>query len=130
MHCGWLETACHRRFSGCSSRYNIHERPLFSIGLTFKSLHTNLAMAILNIIDASGRQWNYTLKAKETCTIGRAPDHCVVLDDPRASRHHAHINGLDETFTIVDGAIVGGQIRRSANKVFINNEPRLDHVLR
>ena len=63
------------------------------------------------------------------CTIGRAPDNSVVLDDPRASRHHAHIRTDDGNFTIVDGYTVGGQIRRSANKVYINGEPRFEHQL-
>jgi adenylate cyclase len=55
----------------------------------------------------------------------------VVLDDPRASRYHAHINQLDNgNFTIVDGAVINGQLRRSANKVFINGEPRFDHQLK
>ncbi len=65
------------------------------------------------------------------CTIGRAPDNSVVLDDPRASRYHAHINQSENgTFTIVDGAVINGQLRRSANKVFINGEPRFEHQLK
>jgi adenylate cyclase len=87
-------------------------------------------MALLKIIDASGREWQYTLLAQAACTIGRAPDNCIVLDDPRASRHHAHIKtDNDSTYTIIDGANVGGQLRRSANKVFINGEPREEHTL-
>ena len=65
------------------------------------------------------------------CTIGRAPDNAVVIDDPRASRYHAHIKSADEgSFTIVDGALINGQLRRSANKVFINGEPRYEHQLK
>jgi adenylate cyclase len=86
-------------------------------------------MAQLKIIDASGREWEYPLTPQTICTIGRAPDNCVVLDDPRASRHHAHIRTDDGNFTIVDGYTVGGQIRRSANKVYINGEPRFEHQL-
>jgi adenylate cyclase len=86
-------------------------------------------MAQLKIIDASGREWEYPLTPQTVCTIGRAPDNCVVLDDPRASRHHAHIRMDDGNFTIVDGHAVGGQIRRSANKVYINGEPRFEHQL-
>jgi adenylate cyclase len=86
-------------------------------------------MAQLKIIDASGREWEYPLTPQTVCTIGRAPDNCVVLDDPRASRHHAHIRTDDGNFTIVDGHAVGGQIRRSANKVYINGEPRFEHQL-
>jgi adenylate cyclase len=87
-------------------------------------------MAHLKITDASGRQWQFSFSPQVACTIGRAPDNSVVLDDPRASRYHAHINHSDnQTFTIVDGAVINGQLRRSANKVFINGEPRFEHQL-
>ncbi len=88
-------------------------------------------MAHLRITDASGRQWQFNLLAEGSCTIGRAPDNTVVIDDPRASRYHAHIkSGGDGTFAIIDGAVVNGQLRRSANKVFINGEPHYEHVLK
>ncbi len=88
-------------------------------------------MAHLKITDASGRQWQFSFQPKIACTIGRAPDNAVVLDDPRASRYHAHINQADNgTFTIVDGAVINGQLRRSANKVFINGEPQFEHQLK
>ena len=88
-------------------------------------------MAHLKITDASGRQWQFTFLPQTTCTIGRAPDNTVVLDDPRASRYHAHINQTDNgTFTIIDGAMINGQLRRSANKVFINGEPRFEQQLK
>jgi adenylate cyclase len=88
-------------------------------------------MAHLKITDASGRQWQFSFLPQTTCTIGRAPDNTVVLDDPRASRYHAHINQTDNShFTIVDGAVINGQLRRSANKVFINGEPRFEHQLK
>ena len=86
-------------------------------------------MAVLKIIDASGREWEYTLSPQAPCTIGRAPDNCIVLDDPRASRHHAFIKSEDGAFTLVDGVMMGGQLRRSANKVFINGEPHYEHPL-
>ena len=88
-------------------------------------------MAHLKITDASGRQWQFSFLPQGTCTIGRAPDNTVVLDDPRASRYHAHITQTDDqNFTIVDGAVINGQLRRSANKVFINGEPRFEHKLK
>src|SRR4029450_13628802 len=88
-------------------------------------------MAHLKITDASGRQWQFSFLPQATCTIGRAPDNTVVLDDPRASRYHAHITQADDqNFTIVDGAVISGQRRRSANKVFINGEPRFEHKLK
>jgi adenylate cyclase len=88
-------------------------------------------MAHLKITDASGRQWQFSFLPQTACTIGRAPDNSVVLDDPRASRYHAHINQLENgVFNIVDGAVINGQLRRSANKVFINGEPRFEHQLK
>src|SRR5919205_2988696 len=88
-------------------------------------------MAHLKITDASGRQWQFSFLPNVACTIGRAPDNTVVLDDPRASRYHAHINPAENgNFTIVDGAVINGQLRRSANKVFINGEPCFDHQLK
>ncbi len=88
-------------------------------------------MALLKITDASGRQWQYSFEPLAVCTIGRAPDNAVVLDDPRASRYHAHIKSADNgSFTIVDGNVVNGQLRRSANKVFINGEPEYEHQLK
>jgi adenylate cyclase len=88
-------------------------------------------MAHLKITDASGRQWQFSFLPNVACTIGRAPDNTVVLDDPRASRYHAHINPSDNgNFTIVDGAVINGQLRRSANKVFINGEPRFEQQLK
>jgi adenylate cyclase len=88
-------------------------------------------MAHLKITDASGRQWQFSFVPKAVCTIGRAPDNAVVLDDPRASRYHAHINQAENgTFTIVDGAVINGQLRRSANKVFINGEPQFEQQLK
>ena len=87
-------------------------------------------MALLKITDASGRQWQYNFPAQGVCNIGRAPDNAVVIDDPRASRYHAHIKSMQEgSFTIVDGAVINGQLRRSANKVFINGEPQLEYQL-
>jgi adenylate cyclase len=88
-------------------------------------------MAHLKITDASGRQWEFKFVEPAVCTIGRAPDNSVVLDDPRASRYHAHIKSADNgSFTIVDGAVINNQLRRSANKVFINGEPQFEHVLK
>src|ERR671917_1097487 len=88
-------------------------------------------MALLHITDAGGRAWQLPLSPQGVCTIGRAPDNSVVLDDPRASRYHAHVTQTDNgIFTIVDGAVINGQLRRSANKVFINGEPQFEHQLK
>jgi len=87
-------------------------------------------MAHLKITDASGREWRFTFTPDSVCTIGRAPDNTVVLDDPRASRYHAHVTTMDDgSFTIIDGAVIGGQLRRSANKVFINGASEYEHKL-
>jgi adenylate cyclase len=87
-------------------------------------------MAHLKITDASGRQWRFTFTPDSVCTIGRAPDNTIVLDDPRASRYHAHVKaGDDGSFTIIDGTVINGQLRRSANKVFINGASEYEHKL-
>jgi adenylate cyclase len=88
-------------------------------------------MAQLKVTDASGRQAQFQLKPRTTCMIGRAPDNQIVLDDPRASRHHAHVRTEDDSsFTIVDGVLANGQIKRSANKVFVNGEQKFEHPLK
>ena len=87
-------------------------------------------MALLKVTDASGRQSQHQLNSHTLCLIGRAPDNQIVLDDPRASRHHAHIkSNEDGSFMIIDGIMVNGQLKRSANKVFINGEQKFDHKL-
>ncbi|HMJ24200.1 MAG TPA: adenylate/guanylate cyclase domain-containing protein [Pyrinomonadaceae bacterium] len=88
-------------------------------------------MAQLKVTDASGRQAQHQLNSRTSCMIGRAPDNQIVLDDPRASRHHAHIKSDDDSsFTLVDGVLVNGQIKRSANKVFVNGEQKFEHLLK
>jgi len=88
-------------------------------------------MALLKITDASGRQWEYSFVPQSVCSIGRAPDNTVVLDDPRASRYHAHIKSAEDgSFTLVDGAVINGQLRRSANKVFVNGSPHYEYQLK
>ena len=86
-------------------------------------------MAVLKITDPGGRQWEHALSTKSACTLGRAPENTCVLDDSQASRHHAHIVYRDGAFVLVDGALVGGQIKRSANHVFVNGEQRTEHRL-
>src|SRR5437773_4568379 len=88
-------------------------------------------MALLKITDASGRQAQHQLSAQLPCTIGRAPDNQIILDDPRASRHHAHIrSGEDGSFMIVDGVLVNGELRPSANKVYVNGDQKFEHPLK
>jgi adenylate cyclase len=84
-------------------------------------------MALLHITDAGGRTWQLPLSPQSACTIGRAPDNRVVLNDPRASRYHAHVKFQNGVYVIVDGSVDG---KLSANHVFVNGEQRLEHPLR
>jgi adenylate cyclase len=84
-------------------------------------------MALLHITDAGGRAWQLPLSPQGVCTIGRAPDNRVVLNDPRASRYHAHVRFRDGAYVLFDGGPDG---KRSANHVFVNGEQQLEHALR
>jgi adenylate cyclase len=86
-------------------------------------------MALLHIKDAGGRQWQHTLSPQSVCTIGRAPDNQIVLNDGRASRYHAHIKFRRDAYFIFDGVVEGSAIKRSANKVFVNGRARGEHPL-
>lgn len=63
-----------------------------------------------------------TLHPDSTYMIGRATENDVVLNDRRVSRKHAHIRSDAENFTLVDGVFEDGQLKRSVNKVFVNEE--------
>jgi adenylate cyclase len=84
-------------------------------------------MALLHITDAGGRAWQTPLSPQGVCTIGRAPDNTVVLNDPRASRYHAHVRFRNGSYLIADGGVDG---KLSANHVFVNGDQRLEHPLR
>ncbi len=86
-------------------------------------------MALIQITDAGGQQWQYDLSPQTPCTIGRAPDNCVTLNDPRASRYHAHIKHEAGAYFIVDGFVSGAGIKRSANQVLVNGQPHAEHRL-
>src|SRR6201995_4036702 len=73
------------------------------------------SMALLRITDASGREWQLPLSPQGVCTLGRAPDNSAVLNDPRASRHHAHVKFRNGSYVIADGSVDG---KLSANHVF------------
>ena len=62
-------------------------------------------MAILHITDASGRTWQLPVSPQGVCTVGRAPDNSAVLNDPRASRYHAHVKFMHGAYVIVDGSV-------------------------
>lgn len=84
-------------------------------------------MALLHINDASGRKWQVALYPETPCTIGRAPDNKIVLNDPRASRYHAHIKFNSGAYVIYDGGLDG---KLSANRVFVNGEARYESALK
>jgi adenylate cyclase len=85
-------------------------------------------MALLHITDAGGRAWQLPLSPPQgVCTIGRAPDNRVVLNDPRASRYHAYVKFQGGSYVLFDGSVDG---KLSANHVFVNGEERLEHPLR
>ncbi len=84
-------------------------------------------MALLHITDPGGRAWQLPLSPQGVCTIGRAPDNRVVLNDPRASRYHAHVKFQNSSYVLVDGSVDG---KRSANHVFVNDQQSFEHPLR
>jgi adenylate cyclase len=86
-------------------------------------------MPLLRITDAAGRQWDYLLSPQTQCTIGRAADNNVALDDPRASRYHAHIKADKDGYMLMDGVVLGGELKRSANRVVVNGQPQDEHRL-
>jgi adenylate cyclase len=85
--------------------------------------------ANLKITETTGSSWEIELLPNTTLTIGRAKDNDIILNDRRVSRYHAHISGDAEGFKIVDGYFVDGDIKRSANHVFVNGIPQLEKVL-
>lgn len=60
------------------------------------------------------------------CTIGRAKENDVVLNDRRVSRKHAFIVTEGDAFKIVDGYVEEGQLLRSVNHVFVNGTMQLE----
>lgn len=85
--------------------------------------------ATLNITEPTGRTWQYALPPECMITIGRAKDNEIVLNDRRVSRKHAFIFNEGTAFKVVDGYVENGQLFRSVNHVFVNDEMRLEHVL-
>ena len=85
--------------------------------------------AILKITDPSGHVWEFGLESGQTYTIGRAKDNDIVLNDRRVSRKHAHIAAQNGEFKLIDGYIENGNLVRSVNRILVNGEPLLEHVL-
>lgn len=83
----------------------------------------------LKVIQCLGDESEFALGDRDTVIIGRSKDNDIVLMDSRASRYHAHIKKEADVYSIVDGATVDGEFKRSANKVFVNSEQVLEKVL-
>jgi len=81
-------------------------------------------MAVLQIEDAGGRKWHYTLTGEGQCTIGRAPENSVPLNDPRVSRQHAHIVLRGGAYFVINGVLNGSVLKRSANGILVNGQQR------
>jgi len=81
-------------------------------------------MAVLHIEDAGGRKWQYALTGRGQCTIGRSPENNVPLNDPRASRQHAHIVLRGGAYFVINGVVNGGVLKRSANGILVNGQLR------
>jgi adenylate cyclase len=79
-------------------------------------------MAVLHIEDAGGRKWQYALTGPGQCTIGRAPENSVPLNDPRASRQHAHIVLRGGAYVVINGVLNGSVLKRSANGILVNGQ--------
>ena len=86
--------------------------------------------AILKITEATGRFWEVNLEPNASYSIGRAKNNDIILNDRRVSRRHASINSDASNFTLIDGYYDNGEIRRSANKVYVNGVERLEEELK
>ena len=85
--------------------------------------------AKLKITEASGRHWEIELVPEKIYLIGRAQGNDITLDDRRASRQHAQIVAARNGFKLIDGYIAGGEIQRSVNHVYVNDQPYLEKDL-
>lgn len=69
---------------------------------------------VLRLVSADGRRERRLELATPTLTIGRAPDNQLVLEDRRASRHHARLTARSGGLIFTDlgstnGSIVNGK---------------------
>ncbi|MCA1588872.1 MAG: FHA domain-containing protein [Acidobacteria bacterium] len=85
--------------------------------------------ANLKISDPNGRVWEIELAIGKHYSIGRAKDSDIVLNDRRVSRKHAYISSDAFGFRITDGYYENGQLRRSINHVFVNNNAVAEKLL-
>lgn len=88
-----------------------------------------MAAAVLKITEVGGKEWEVELSPNAEVTIGRSRDNEIVLNDQRASRHHAYIKYDGTNFVLIDGHLEDGVIRPSVNKVFVNGLAHLQKPL-
>jgi adenylate cyclase len=74
----------------------------------------------LKITEANGSNREIEIFPGVVYNIGRAKDNEIVLIDQRVSRYHAHVKFENNRFVVVDGFLIGTEIKRSVNKVFVN----------
>ncbi len=85
--------------------------------------------AILKIAEANGKTWDISLAPNNSYSIGRAKNNDVILNDRRVSRVHATITSDGTRYMLMDGHYENGQIKRSANKVYVNAQEVLEKEL-
>jgi adenylate cyclase len=86
--------------------------------------------AILKITEPGHLPREVSLLPGSVYSVGRAKENDIVLNDRRVSRKHAQIVSDDVDFRLIDGYSEGGEIKRSANRVFVNGGPHLEKVLK
>jgi adenylate cyclase len=84
---------------------------------------------ILKITEPTGHLREFALEPDQTYTIGRSKENDIVLNDRRVSRKHAHITGENGGFKLIDGYYEDGNLVRSVNRILVNSQPQLEHVL-
>ena len=84
---------------------------------------------ILKITEPSGHLREFALEPEQTYTIGRSKENDIVLNDRRVSRKHAHIVAENGVFKLIDGFYEDGSLVRSVNRILVNSQPQLEHVL-
>ncbi len=78
-------------------------------------------IGLLKIVGKGGKNSDFELEADREYIIGRARDCDVQLFDRMSSRKHATIDTKGGVVTVIDGYVQDGEIRRSANKVYVNS---------
>lgn len=74
------------------------------------------------VIYTPEKTWEITLDEVDSLTIGRAAENDIVIDTPKASRSHARLTRLGDTFVIKD--------QNSTNGTWLGNQRISEHVLK